>query len=108
MEATCDPSGVTCRRPRGSFATFDGFHYSQMNMANETNTRTVSATVLGLLILLIGSFLLLILASSLVTHTDFVFSISRRTFNIFLFGLVALFLTAVFLFGRSLRRHHLN
>jgi len=77
-------------------------------MAKETNTRTVSATILGVLVLLVGFFLLFILVRPLVTHTDFVFSVSLRTFNIFLFGLVALFLAAVLLFARSLRRRRLH
>jgi len=77
-------------------------------MTNKSNERTVSATVLGLLVLLIGFLLLFILIRPLVTHTDFVFSVSRRSFNIFLFGLVALFLTVVLLFARSLRRRRLD
>jgi Na+-driven multidrug efflux pump len=77
-------------------------------MANQTNTHTVSATVLGLLVLVIGFFLLRILVRSLVTHNDFVFAVSRRTFNVFLLGLVALFVTVVFLFARSARRRRLN
>jgi hypothetical protein len=68
----------------------------------------MSVAALGLLVLLFGFILLLILVPLLITHSDFVFSVSGRTFNILIFSLVALFLTALFFFARSVRRRHLH
>ena len=81
---------------------------SQVNMSTETNTRIVPVVVLGVLVLLFGFTLLFLLLPLLITHTDFVFSVSRRTFNVFVVSLVALFFTAVFFFARSWRRRHFH
>jgi len=80
-------------------------------MSPGTNAR-IASVALGVLVLFFGSILgfvvIHVLARSLITHTDFVFSVSRRTFNIILFALGAFVVTAALCFARSLLRRPLN
>ncbi|HTG93580.1 MAG TPA: hypothetical protein VL866_13400 [Pyrinomonadaceae bacterium] len=77
-------------------------------MSTGTNTRTVFVAVLGLLVLFFGFILLRVLMTLLIPQRVFVFSVTARTFNILVFSLVALFLSAVFFFARSWRRRHFH
>ena len=77
-------------------------------MSTETNTRIVYVAALGLLLLLFGIVLVVVLTSKLITHTDFVFSISRRAFNVGLLAVLVLFVAGLFFFARGLGRRRQN
>ena len=73
-------------------------------MATRSYTPVITVTF-GLLVVVFSVVLLLVLRSALISHTDFMFSISRLAVSIFLFAFVALFAVTVVLFTRALRRH---
>ena len=106
----------TCAGPRVSFAqggvmttnpTFDGRVLSRVNMSTETDTR-ISSIALGLLALvftsIFGFIALYVLSRPFLTHTDFIFSVSRRTFSFVLLAIAALLVTTAIVLARLIRR----
>lgn len=71
--------------------------------------RKLSVGVLGLLVFLFGLILLFFLASMLrPTHTDFIFAISRRTFDVAAGTLIVILAALALLVARGLRRRRLD
>jgi hypothetical protein len=68
----------------------------------------IIAVAFGLLVFVFAVALMLVFMPSVISHTDFTFSISRRAVSIFVFALVALFATVVVLCARALRRRRGN
>jgi hypothetical protein len=78
-------------------------------MSRQEITKLVSVSALGLLVFIFGLILLSVLLPILrPAHTDFVFSISRRTLNIAVVTLSVSFAALIFFFARALRRRNLN
>ena len=78
-------------------------------MSRQRITTLVSAGALGLLVLLFGLVLLSVLSRVLApTHSDVVFSVTRRSFNVAAVTVLFGFLVTLFFLVRALRRHHLN
>jgi hypothetical protein len=76
-------------------------------MATRSYTPIITVAF-GLLMLVFAVALMFVLMPSVISHTDFTFSISRRAVSIFLFAFVALFATVVVLWTRALRRRRAN
>ena len=80
-----------------------------MSISRKSITKLVSVAALGLLVFLFGFILLALLSPRLLpSHTDFVFAISRRTFNLTTVTLLVLLAVVLFFFARGLRRRNLN
>ena len=75
-------------------------------MSTGANTRIVSFVALGVLVLIFGFVFLLLLTPRLISHTDFVFSISRRAFNAVVGSVLVLLMAVVVLLARAMLRRH--
>ena len=78
-------------------------------MSRQGITKLISASALGLIALIFGIILLSVLSPTLrPTHTDFVFAITRRTFNVAVVSLLVVLAALLFFFARALRRRRLT
>jgi hypothetical protein len=78
-------------------------------MSRQNITKLVSVSTLGLLVLGFGFLLLIVLTPRLLpSHSDFIFTVSRRTFNVAVVTLFVGIVAVLFLFVRALRGRHLK
>ena len=69
-----------------------------------------AVSALGLLVLIFGVILLAVLSPTTPrpAHTDFVFSVTRRTLNVAVVSLSVIIAALIFFLARALRRRNLN
>jgi hypothetical protein len=78
-------------------------------MSRQSVTKLIYVSALGLMVFGLGFlFLIFLMPRLLPSHTDFVFAVSRRTFNVIVVTMFVGAVAALFFFGRTLRRRHLN